>query len=299
MKISMVDSYSGTLDVLAAPPADRPQVLRQMRSLMDGMYPFIPGGPDQVVMHRGTFGFPLDRDGDRVRSGLDALKQVDAWGRVERGLIAGVAALASSNPRLQLADLTVLLTIGDPGDDHFMHEIQGLSAFGGISGYIELTLWPNPVVVERLEAIAVHELHHNVRYGPGGIRWNPMTVAVGEQVVAEGLADRFARDLYGNRGYTHFAQACLADEEVLRKVVSGLDVTGMANFVSWVHGDASARRFGAEPVGLPTGAGYAAGNRIVDAYLSTTGRSAAEAVHDDYRDVIDTGLAALGLSTVG
>jgi uncharacterized protein YjaZ len=50
----------------------------------------------------------------------------------------------------------------------------------------------------------------------------------------------------------------------------------MQNFAAWVHGDATAARFGGTPVGLPTGAGYAVGNRLVDAYLAATGQSAAE-----------------------
>ncbi|WP_433272344.1 DUF2268 domain-containing putative Zn-dependent protease [Actinosynnema sp. CS-041913] len=74
------------------------------------------------------------------------------------------------------------------------------------------------------------------------------------------------------------------------KVVSGLEVTGMRNFAAWVHGDATAARFGATPVGLPTGAGYAVGNRLVDAYLSATGRTAAEALPADSREVVDTAL---------
>ena len=81
------------------------------------------------------------------------------------------------------------------------------------------------------------------------------------------------------------------DDAVFAKVVSGLGVTGMRNFTAWVHGDATAARFGATPVGLPTGAGYAVGNRLVDAYLATTGRTAAEALLVDSKEVIDTALA--------
>ncbi|MEE6282303.1 DUF2268 domain-containing putative Zn-dependent protease [Georgenia sp. MJ170] len=55
-------------------------------------------------------------------------------------------------------------------------------------------------------------------------------------------------------------------------------------------GDTPARAFGAEPVGLPTGAGYSAGNRLVDAYLAATGLTAAEALLADRDDVIRTAL---------
>ncbi|MEV0108207.1 hypothetical protein AB0H42_17975 [Nocardia sp. NPDC050799] len=45
-------------------------------------------------------------------------------------------------------------------------------------------------------------------------------------------------------------------------------------------------------MGLPTGAGYSAGNRLVDAYLAATGKSAAQALHADSAEVIATALAA-------
>lgn len=50
----------------------------------------------------------------------------------------------------------------------------------------------------------------------------------------------------------------------------------MQDFAAWVLGDTSARFFGSTPVGLPTGAGYAAGVHIVRAYLDATSRTAAE-----------------------
>lgn len=40
------------------------------------------------------------------------------------------------------------------------------------------------------------------------------------------------------------------------------------------------------PSATTTGAGYAVGNRVVDAYLAATGRTAAEAVTVDAADVI-------------
>lgn len=60
----------------------------------------------------------------------------------------------------------------------------------------------------------------------------------------------------------------------------------MQNFTAWVHGDPSTERFGLTPVGLPMGAGYAAGNRLVDTYLAATGQTAAQALHADSSEVI-------------
>ena len=183
-----------------------------------------------------------------IREGLDALIEADAWQRIETALARGIKALEAGDPGAKIPDLKVLLVLGDPGNEHFMNEVQGLSGFGGISGYIVLTLWPTPRVLQRLEAIAVHELHHNVRYSPGRVVWDSATVTVGEHVVSD-----------------------------------------------WVLGDATARHFGSEPVGLPTGAGYAAGVRLVGACLDAGGGTAAENVRRPAVDIIETALPCLGL----
>lgn len=279
MTISVIDSASSMHRVLAATPGDRADLVREMWAPMAGMYHFIPGGVDMATVHRQNFGFDWEGTTGPIQEGLERLIEADAWKRITTALTSGAVALRSANPGIEVPDLQVLLMLGDPANKHFVDEIQGLSAFGGISGYITITIWPTPQVLERLEAIAVHELHHNVRYSPGGVVWDPTAVTVGEQVISEGLADMFAAELYGDNGYTHFvSESTYNDDEVLAKVASGLHITGMQNFTAWVHGDASARLLGAEPVGLPTGAGYAAGTRLVRAYLDATEASAAQSV---------------------
>lgn len=294
MAISVLDTHSAMTRVLRAPTADRPALLRAMLQPIVGMYRFAPGDVDLVAVHQQTFGFPIDRDEDRCLVALDQLARAKAWDRAQHGMDHALSVLREANPTVEIPDITVLLALGDPADTHFMDTVRGLVGFGGISGYISLTLWPHQVNLERMEPAAVHELHHNLRYGPGGVVWDPSVVTVGEHVVSEGLADSFARQLYGDTlGYTPIGVPHLEDDEVFARLVAGLDVTGMENFAAWVHGDASAERFGVTPVGLPTGAGYAVGNRLVDAYLKESGQSAAEALHADSATVIATALDAL------
>lgn len=284
--LTIIDTASTTRRVLAAPPSERAELLRQVRAPLNGMFPFIPGGPDQFEIHRGTYGYPIEGSDARVLDALAQLEDADAWRRIRRALAEGIVALTSAVPDLSVPDLTVHLTVGDPSDAYFMDEIQGLSAFGGMSGYIEITVWPHDVVLDRLEAIAVHELHHNVRYGPGGVVWDPMRVQLGEQVIAEGLADAFAAELYGERGWTHFVDEASRERDVIDKVRQALEITGMQYFMPWILGDAGARRLGLDPVGVPTGAGYAAGRALVAQYLGRSGRSAAEAVRTPWRRVV-------------
>ncbi|MFE3446982.1 DUF2268 domain-containing protein [Nocardia sp. NPDC059180] len=291
MTITVLDSYSTMKQILRAPVDDRGDMLRSMLDPMAGMYRYFPGEVDLVTMHRQSAGFPLDRDEQRCLDAIDTLAAAGAWERMQRALDDAAAVLLAATPGFQAPDITVLLLLGDPGDANFMGPSLGVTGFGGISGYITITLWPSPQNLERVESTAVHELHHNLRYSPGGVVWNPMTVTVGEQVVSEGLADAFARQLYGeDLGYTRIGVPSLHDDAVFTKVVSGLDITGMQNFTAWVHGDTIAEHIGATPVGLPTGAGYAAGNRLVDAYLAATGKTAAQALHTDSADIIATAL---------
>lgn len=291
MPITVLDTSRGIESVLAAEETDRTEVLREMLTPMLGMYRYFPGEVDLVSMHTLSSGFPLDRDLDTVKDGLQLLRDAGAWERIAGALEHGVKEQSAALPDLEVPDIKFILMLGDPGDEQFMGPVRALSGNGSATGYISLTLWPTDENLDRLEAAAVHELNHNLRYAPGGVVWDPATVVVGEHVISEGLADAFARQLYGDAGYSPIGRAHLHDDAVFDKVVSGLNIGGMHNFGAWVLGDVIAARFGSEPVGLPTGAGYAVGNRLVDAYLTATGKTAAEALHDASATIIDTALA--------
>ncbi|MBP2471320.1 uncharacterized protein YjaZ [Crossiella equi] len=289
MTITVLDTYPAMRGILRAPLAERTELLRAMLEPAKGMYRYFPGEVDLVAMHGMGSGFPLDRDEARCLEALELLHEADAWGRIERALHHGIEVQLAATPGIAVPDLTVLIVLGDPGDQHFLDVSLGMTANGSVPGYLFLNFWPFPENLARLEATAVHELNHNLRYGSGQVVWDPATVTVGEQIVSEGLADAFARQLYGDElGYARIGVPHLHDDAVFAKVRTGLDVTGMHNFTAWVHGDAHALRYGAAPVGLPTGAGYAAGNRLVDAYLARTGRTAAEALLVDRREVLDS-----------
>lgn len=294
MTITVLDTYPAMKEILRAPVGQRHDLVRAMMAPAEGGYHRFPGEVDLVQMHQFGSGFPLDRDEDRCLEGLEALRAANAWERIQVALERALAVQTDAIPAVRPFDITVLVVLGDPGSTHFMDTTLGMVANGSVSGYIYLIVWPYPQNLDRLEATAVHELHHNLRFSPGAVVWDPDTVTVGEHVVSEGLADAFARQLYGDElGYTRIGVPHLHDDEVFERVVSGLEVTGMENFTAWVHGDEFAKLFGVTPVGLPTGAGYAVGNRLVDAYLEANGQAATEALLAPSREVIDTALDAL------
>ena len=280
MTFTVLDTATGMRETLTAPLRERSDRLRQMLTPMQEMYRYFPGEADVVALHAMGQGFPLDRRTDEVLTALDQLEAADAWTRIEAALQTGADVHTEALPGLEVPDIAVLLVLGDPDDESFMGPARGATGNGSMTGYIQLTMWPTEENLARLEAAAVHELNHNLRYAPGGVVWDPARVVVGEHVVSEGLADAFARQLYGDElGYTPIGRPHLDDDAVFDTVLTGLDVGGMENFAAWVLGDEIAQRFGGAPVGVPTGGGYAVGNRLVDAYLAETGATAAEALH--------------------
>ena len=142
MTVSMIDSLAGMRRLAQAQPGEWDEAARALWAPMAGMYFFIPGGPDLAQVHAQNFGFGPEAPRDLVLEGLEALEAADAWGRVERAVQDGLERLAAANPSMSMPDLRVLLVLGDPDNKHFMDEIRGLSAFGGISGYIAITVWP-------------------------------------------------------------------------------------------------------------------------------------------------------------
>lgn len=289
MKITVLDTYAAMHEILHAPAGERAALLEEMWRPVAGMYRYFPGPVDLVAMHAASSGFPLDRDTEACLDAIELLRAADAWGRIERALRSAADRLAESLRRVDLPEVTVLLVAGDPGDRIYLDEALGLTANGSVTGYLYLNLWPSPENLDRVEAMAVHEFDHNVRYAPGGVVWDTATVTVGEQIVSEGLADALARELYGDAlGRARIGVPHRHDDALYARVTANLGITGMQNFASWVLGDAIAGRFGAPPIGIPTGAGYAVGNRLVDAYLAATGLSASEAVHADAREIIAT-----------
>ena len=256
---------------------------QKMMGPVAGMYQYFPGDVDLVAMHHAGSGFRVDRDDDQALAALEALHDADAWRRIDESLSSALAVQLDATPDIRVPDIQVMIVLGDSADAHFMDVNLGMSASGGTPGYLWLNFWPSEENLARLEATAVHELNHNLRYA--NLRWDPATVTVGEQVISEGLADAFARQLYGHLGYTRIGLPSLGDDGVYQKVVAGLGVTGMQNFAAYVHGDATALHFGGTPVGLPTGAGYAVGNRLVDDYLAATQQTAAQVLLVDALDV--------------
>ncbi|WP_329625004.1 DUF2268 domain-containing protein [Streptomyces sp. NBC_01255] len=286
MKIIVHDTASAMLDLLQAPLEERPDALRAMLSpLQDAMS--VMGDLDMVQMHRMGSGFRIDVEDPRYLTALRQMREADVWNRIEDCLGAAWERLSGALPGVRTAETVhVVLALGNPDDDLLTVRSAGYFGMGGIPGAIQLTMWPTETSLAKIGYAAAHELHHNVRYA--NVVWDPATVTVGEQVVAEGLAEAFVRELAGERAMGPWSTTLSGAEldDVYAKVTAGIDVAGMQNLPAYVYGDATAQRMGQQPVGLPDSAGYAAGLRIVDAHLAASGLTAAQSTTLPARDIL-------------
>lgn len=281
MKIVVHDTASAMLDLLRRPAAERPDALREMLTpFQEALSAVGADGFDVVEPHRAGSGFPLDRDDPRLEAAVRQMRDAGVWSRIEESLARAAERLGTAVPPGTRTPETVhvVLVLGNPDDHHLTVRSSGYFGLGGFPGAIHLTMWPTGISLERIGHAAAHELHHNVRYA--NVVWNPMTVTVGEQIVAEGLAEAFVRELAGERAMCPWTTGLTGTEldEAYDKIAAGIDVAGMQNLTAYVHGDATAEMFGQQPVGLPDFAGYAAGLRIADAHLAASGLTAAASV---------------------
>ncbi|MFF1916785.1 DUF2268 domain-containing protein [Streptomyces sp. NPDC058239] len=286
MRIVVHDTASAMLDLLQGPLEERPDALREMLGPLQSVMSMI-GDMDMVHMHQMGSGFRIDVEDPRYLTALRQMRDAEVWSQIENCLAAAWKRLSGAVPGVRTAETVhVVLALGDPDDDLLTVRNAGYFGMGGIPGAIQLTMWPTETSLAKIGYAAAHELHHNVRYA--NVVWNPTTVTVGEQVVAEGLAEAFVRELAGERAMGPWSTALSGAEldDVYEKVAAGIDVAGMQNLPAYVYGDATAQRMGQQPVGLPDSAGYAAGLRIVDAHLAASGLTAAQSTALPARDIL-------------
>lgn len=286
MKIIVHDTASAMLDLLQRPLEERPDALREMFSPLQSAMSAI-GDLDMVQMHQAGSGFRIDVEDARYAAALRQMQDAQVWNQIEDRLAAAWTRLDAALPGVKTAETVhVVLALGNPDDELLTVHNGGYFGMGGIPGAIQLTMWPTATSLAKIGYAAAHELHHNVRYA--NVIWDPATVTVGEQVVAEGLAEAFVRELAGEEAMGPWATTLSGRdlEQAQAKVTAAVDVAGMANLPPYVYGDATARRMGCEPVGLPDAAGYAAGLRIVDAHIRASGLTAAQSTALPAREIL-------------
>ncbi|QHC22268.1 DUF2268 domain-containing protein [Streptomyces sp. GS7] len=289
MKIVVHDTATTMIELLHRPVEERPEALREMCEPLHGVMSKVMGGDlDLVQAHQSLgSGFRLDRDDPRYLPALHRMRDADVWNRTEDSLATAWERISGAAPGIKHAETVhVVIVLGNPDDDHLMVRSSGYFGQGGFPGAIHLVMWPTDVALEKIGHAAAHELHHNVRYA--NVVWNPMTVTLGEWVVAEGLAEAFVRELAGEQAMGPWTAALTGAEldSAYEKITGDIDLAGMHNLTAYMLGDTTAELMGQPTVGLPHFAGYGVGLRIVDAHLAATGLTAAGSVALPAREIL-------------
>lgn len=289
MKLNIIDVKSIYRRLLASASAqEREAIYRQeLLAPFEGMMRIMGGGDPLEQAKMWTLYTPEDFDGEQrpiIEEMVRRLSDDGSWQRSTAALERGVAAFAPYANRIALDTINcaVVLTKHNsnmPG--------RGYNGFGGIPGYLMVTLsLADDYTLPRVGSASVHELNHNVRFRI--VPFLPMHVTVADYIIAEGLAEAFAAELFGE-DLVGYMVSDLSEEELAtaRSVISGaLEVTGFNAVRGYIFGDTIAASGGLPKAGVPDFAGYAIGYRIVQHYLQRTGRSAVEATFLPSQEII-------------
>ncbi|WP_340025924.1 DUF2268 domain-containing protein [Paenibacillus sp. FSL K6-1096] len=284
MKITALRSDHIYQKVIEAPPEDKLELFRN-----EMLAPFMKQWQIQQIPFRAeeangfdviTFNSMMNRAPDQMT--LDILSEVEwisadsFWSGCEQAVTTSLGQFIEHGISLPVSDYLFTIQLGDSGSRALTIN-EGYSGFGGIPGFIWITLLPNQHTLSRIKAALAHECNHNVRYQY--IQWDH-TVDLGELIVSEGLAENYATFLYGEEVLGPWVSR--TDTETLNRRIKPvlrekLQLTGFHQFAPYLYGDELAELQNLQPVNMPYSAGYACGYHLIKYYLSKTGKTIWEA----------------------
>jgi uncharacterized protein YjaZ len=279
MRFNMIDTQAIYRRLLATTnAAQREEIFRnEVVAPLEGLSKVFGGG-DAIALFR-QWGMSADQVASDRRewfvTTLDQLAANDAWGKTALALDDAQKAFAPYADRIPLDLIQFALVIADTKPLNPLD--RGYTGFGGVPGYILVVYGEaNDYALKRIQGATVHELHHNIRF-----KLFPFTmqISVGDYIVAEGMAESLAVELYGEEvvGYyvTDFSEQEL--ETAKRMIGGALNVTGFNEVRSYIFGDVISEMQGRQKMGIPNYAGYAIGYRVVQQYLRRSGKTVPEA----------------------
>ena len=222
-----------------------------------------PHGYD-VLMACKMLGYVDVWDTEVGKVALKKLKEIQALQRANETLNRCVDFIQEKNLNINADELKFGMYIADPKKLALQ---KGYCGFGGIPGFIQVSVYPDSYNIPKLPAVIAHEFHHNLRFSY--FDWDQGNVTVGDYLIIEGLAESFAKELYGEDllgpWVTSFDKEDLAySTEVIK---DALNVKGFAEVSSYMFGDPIAKEQGYQPVGLSPFAGYAVGYQAVQSFM--------------------------------
>lgn len=242
-----------------------------------------PNGYD-VIMASKMLGY---LDLDEVKRGLYAineLEKINALKIADDSLHNCINFIEKYNLKINAQELLFGLYLADPEKLELQ---KGYCGFGGIPGFIHISIYPNDYNIPRLPAIIAHEFHHNIRFSY--FDWDNGNVTVGDYIIIEGLAESFSKELYGEKLLGPWVTS-FEDDDLkysLEVIKDALNVKGFSEVSSYMFGDEIAIKQGFQPVGLSPFAGYAVGYHIVQSFMKLNNVNISEATLMNSEDIIN------------
>ena len=232
-----------------------------------------PNGYD-VIMATNMLGYLDVSDTRNGRQALENLKSIHILQTAKSTLKQCINFIEKNNLNINADELIFGMYIADPKKLELQ---KGYCGFGGIPGFIQVSVYPNDYNIPRIPAVIAHEFHHNIRFSY--FDWDHGDVTVGDYLIIEGLAESFAKELYGENLLGPWVTSFDKDDlEYSKEVIQdALDIKGFAEVSSYMFGDTIAKEQGYQPVGLSPFAGYAVGYQAVQSFMENNNVTIKEA----------------------
>jgi uncharacterized protein YjaZ len=286
MNIQATNTLAAQRKALEAPENEWPEiyaeeVMKPLAPFFEKWYLYNPDAPnDPLEMAKQMHFYTPDLGVARGLEALDMLGEASSWQDCQRALAKAIEALQPEAHAIHFESVPLSLVLMNP------EKFQGDKSYSGVTGNpgAMVFVFPNDYNLPRLKAATAHEFNHNVRFA-----FEPWTMqtTVGQYMVAEGLAEAFAVELFGKDVVGPYATALTGEQiEMLKpRYNEVLEHTG--DIRGYIFGDWAAREFHYEARGMPDYAGYTVGYEIVRAYTNRTGHSVAEATYLPWREIVE------------
>ncbi|MBU8568926.1 DUF2268 domain-containing protein [Virgibacillus pantothenticus] len=217
-----------------------------------------------VLMATNMLGYADIFNDIQIQQGLSILKENNAYEMAETTIKTCVENVSKAGLKVNADEIKFGLYVADP---YKLKLQKGYTGFGGIPGFITVNIFPNDYNIPKMPAVIAHEFHHNIRFSY--FDWDHGNVTVGDYLVIEGLADSFAKELYGTEQLGPWVTSMDKDDLEYSIYVIGeaLNTKGFAEVSSYMFGDEIAKQEGYQPVGLSFCAGYAVGFKVVQSFM--------------------------------
>ncbi|TKI66329.1 hypothetical protein FC756_15095 [Lysinibacillus mangiferihumi] len=237
-----------------------------------------------VLMATKMLGYADISNDKQIQQGLSILKDNNAFVVAENTIKTCIENANKTGLKVNAEEIKFGLYVADPDKLKLQ---KGYTGFGGIPGFITVNIYPNDYNLPKIPAVIAHEFHHNIRFSY--FDWDHGNVTVGDYLVIEGLADSFAKELYGTEHLGPWVTSMDKDDLEYSIYVIGeaLDIKGFAEVSSYMFGDEIAKQEGYQPVGLSFCAGYAVGYEVVQSFMKKNNKTIYETTLISSEEIIN------------